>query len=406
MRLVSKIVAAALCAFAAIPADCASPLRISDYYSPWNKSRATRTSTQYIILHTTECPSEGALKKIQRYGEAHYFVDPAGRVYRIIERDRIATHAGRSMWNGRRNIDLCSIGVEVAGYHDRDITPAQYQALRELLRQLQHIYRIPDNRVLCHAMVAYGTPNRWHRRSHRGRKRCGMLFATDGARKKLGLRFKPAVDPDVKSGALTIGDPVLHEVLYGQGRAFSTGSATERQVRQNVISSSVTAWTIAREYYNSPGTVYVFPSGRRLSGDKLADWTTLPAGTVVILPQQPDFNALDNFKTIGKDGRSAEDIAGAETRSETTVYFLPNGNVRRGDQMSADGINALKPGTIMLVGYTYGGHVTANRSAFDICGKRWNYPSTLYRLPDGTLQTGDSIDERAIPGNTLVFFRN
>lgn len=407
MRLGFKLMAAVVCISAAMPADCVAALRISDYYSPRNGKRPARSSTQYIILHTTEGPSAGSLRKIRRYGEAHYFIDPAGRAYRIIERDRIATHAGRSMWNTRRNIDLYSIGVEIAGYHNRDITAAQYQALRELLRQLQRIYRIPDDRVLCHAMVAYGTPNRWHRHSHRGRKRCGMLFATDAVRSRLGLRSRPQVDPDVESGALAIGDPELHEVLYGRSRAFGTSSATEAAPSiQNVISSSVTAWTIARDRYNSPDTIYVFPSGKRVSGNKLADWTSLPAGTVVLLPQEPDFGAIDNVKTIGKDGPTAEDIAGDETRSATTVYFLPTGSVLRGSQMSTGSIAALQAGTIMLVGYTYGGHVTANRNAFDICGKRWNYPSTLYRLPDGAFQTGDSMDERAIPRNTLVFFRN
>lgn len=93
---------------------------------------------------------EGSLRKIHRYGEAHYFVTPAGEVYRIIDRRSIATHAGRSMWEGRRTLDNFSIGIEVVGFYNRE--------LRELLRQLKSLYRIKDKNILTHSMVAYARP--------------------------------------------------------------------------------------------------------------------------------------------------------------------------------------------------------------------------------------------------------
>jgi hypothetical protein len=65
----------------------------------------------------------------------------------------------------------------------------------------------------------------------------------------------------------------------------------------------------------------------------------------------------------------------------------------------------LVAGTRILVGYTHGGRIAAKRSAFDICGPRWNLPSTFYRLPDGRLLHGGEIDERGIPNGTLVFFQ-
>ena len=113
----------------------------------------------------------GSLKKIRRRGEAHYVVGLNGRVYRIIDKSRIATHAGRSYWDGNKVIDNFSIGIEVVGYHNKSITAAQRLAIKELVSQLQRVYAITDERVLTHSMVAYGSPNRWHRRSHRGRPR-------------------------------------------------------------------------------------------------------------------------------------------------------------------------------------------------------------------------------------------
>ena len=150
----------------------ASGLEITSYYSPRNCERPPRTRTDYIILHTTEGAAKGSLRKVRKNGEAHYFVNTDGHIYRIIRKERVAFHAGRSMWRGRTNIDNSSLGIEVVGYHNKSITNAQYKALRELLQQLQSIYNIPDSRVLSHSMIAYGAPNRWHKRSHRGRKRC------------------------------------------------------------------------------------------------------------------------------------------------------------------------------------------------------------------------------------------
>ncbi|MBN2244135.1 MAG: N-acetylmuramoyl-L-alanine amidase, partial [Acidobacteria bacterium] len=150
---------------------------IKNRYSPYNRTRPHRQSTEFIILHTTEGADAGSLDVVRRGGLAHYLVSKSGVVYRIIDKMKIARHAGRSMWNGLTNIDDYSIGIEVVGYHNKDILDAQYDALRELLRQLQSLYDIPDDHVLTHSMVAYGNPNRFHRYSHRGRKTCGMIFA-------------------------------------------------------------------------------------------------------------------------------------------------------------------------------------------------------------------------------------
>jgi hypothetical protein len=173
----------------------ANNLRIENRFSPLNKKRPRRPSTRYIILHTTEGEEEGSLRKIVRYGEAHYCVCPSGKVCRIIDKDKIAKHAGRSMWEGRSAIDNHSIGIEVVGYHNKDITDAQYAALRELLSQLKSLYGIADKNVLTHSMVAYGRPNRFHHDSHRGRKRCGMIFARADVRPGWDCRISPIMMP-------------------------------------------------------------------------------------------------------------------------------------------------------------------------------------------------------------------
>ena len=186
------------------------------YRSPRNPERRVRASTELIVLHTTEAPARSSLNKLSDRGEAHFCVTEEGGVYAIVDRDRVAFHAGRSMWNGKEDVDNFSIGIECVGYHDKPMPMPQIAAIRDLVKDLQRMYRLPDYCVVCHSHVAYGSPNKWQKRKHRGRKRCGMLFAMPSVRRVLELKSRPAFDADTRSGRLTVGDDYLQNVLYGR----------------------------------------------------------------------------------------------------------------------------------------------------------------------------------------------
>ena len=186
-----------------------------DYRSPRNPERRIRKATTLVVLHTTEAHAKSSLNKLSERGEAHYCVVEDGTVYRIIDKDREAYHAGRSMWNGKEDCDEYTIGIEVVGHHDKPVTAKQIQAINELVATLQKTYKLKDHQVICHSHVAYGAPNKWHKKKHRGRKRCGMLFAMPSVRARLGLTSRPAYDPDVRAKRLVQGDKFLDNVLYG-----------------------------------------------------------------------------------------------------------------------------------------------------------------------------------------------
>jgi N-acetylmuramoyl-L-alanine amidase len=199
-------------------ASPATAVSFENQYSRWNRERPKRPHTSYIVLHTTESSGLSALEKLRRYGEAHYLVGTDGRIYRIIDKDRVARHAGLSLWQGHRSLDNFSIGIEVVGFHDGTFEAHQLASLRELIRQLRARYRIPAENVVTHSMVAYGRPNRFHVEDHRGRKRCGMAFARPDLRMQLGLNARPVADRDVQKGRLTVGDPELFEILFPRAR--------------------------------------------------------------------------------------------------------------------------------------------------------------------------------------------
>ena len=397
-----------------------SSFRIRNKYSPLNSKRPLRPYTKYIILHTTEGEEAGSLNKVYLEGLANYFVSKSGVIYRIIDKRKIARHAGRSMWDGQTTIDNYSIGIEVVGYHDKDIMDAQYDAVRELLRQLQSMYDIPDDHVLTHSMVAYGSPNRYHPYNHRGRKTCGMIFANPEVRARLGLEAQPAYDPDVKAGRLKNADKELATFLFPKNLEPVLVASNEKTIPESpeieipsesfIIGKSNTAWDIARDRYDHPSTLYTFPNGNVLNGDQIENWARIPAGTRVAFDEMDDTESFEGFLEIGKDGDTAEAIAGEAKTSATTIYFFPDGYIRTGAELQGTSagrrlLNNTPEKTLILLGYIYGGQIKARRTASYIAGKKWNYPSTYYRYPDGTMLSGDDIDQKNIPRNTFIFFQ-
>ncbi|MCE9612710.1 MAG: N-acetylmuramoyl-L-alanine amidase [Lentisphaerae bacterium] len=431
VRAAARVCVAVLCLLAGATAARAN-VPFTQSWSPHNRERPVRQSTLYIILHTTEGPAPGSLQKLRDNGEANFFVDPTGRIYAIIDRRRVALHAGRSMWRGRTNMDEVSIGIEVAGYYYQNLTAPQYTSLRALLTELQAQYGIADANVLTHSMVAYGAPNRWHRRSHRGRKRCGMLFASSAVRQKLGLTDQPSYDPDVRAGRLVVGDPYLAQKLYSGSSSKAIASASVMPAASSsrsrakpapvvpaavatampppgegmLITANRSAWDVARDMYNEPTTRYVFPDGKVANGNQIRNWKSIPPGTRVIIAASESENSEERLQRIGRDGDTAREVAGDEFNTARTIYFLKDGRIRTGAELAAAELDALPAETGMLVGYAQGGAITAKRRAFDVCGVKWNNPSTFYRFPDGSIQSGAQVRENAIPLGTQVFFRN
>ncbi|MBI3190235.1 N-acetylmuramoyl-L-alanine amidase [archaeon] len=324
--------------------------KLTDVYSPKRRTRPNRKSTRYIILHTTEGDATGALRKLSKRGEASYLLEKNGKIDRILKPKQISMGCGRSLWEGLYNLDNYSVNIEVEGYHNNGMTPKQYSSLKSFLSDLQKEYKVSDEDVIPHSQVAFGRPNKWHRRSHRGRKRCGMLFSTEKVREKLGLITKPRYDPDVAAGKLIIADKYLADVLY-------SGEDPSRKMPQ--------------------------------------------------IPESEDEDIA--IRTIEK-GHTIWEYAGDEFDSETTIYLLENGMIRRGDELKKIGyaFDKISPGLKIAVGYVYGGHVSKNRTAYSIVGEDWDLPSTIYISPDPERRkiiTGDDVKESRIEPGTLILFR-
>jgi N-acetylmuramoyl-L-alanine amidase len=244
--------------------------------------KRTRKSTKYIIVHTSECDlkttlkivSEGKqdnFKWVTRGGHTHYVIARDGQTYRILDQKFRAHHAGRSMWNGERRINRVSVGIELVGYHNRDITASQYKSVGLLIEILKSTYRLDDRAVLTHSQVAYKSGPFYRR----GRKHCARNFD----RKRAGLKPTWPYDPDVRAGRLQ-PDPVLSSIFYG------TRTQTGAKYPSHVIQRDKTAWQIAGGKYNSPDTIYKLPGGLLISGNRInkkIGWDRIPAGTKIFI---------------------------------------------------------------------------------------------------------------------------
>ena len=339
----------AIVIFVAISALTGAAIDASGRYrSPRNPERKVRRSTELIVLHTTEAPARSSLNKLSDRGEAHYCVTENGTIYAIVDRDREAFHAGRSMWNGKEDVDKFSIGIECVGYHDKPMPSVQIAAIRGLVTELKAMYRLSDDRVVCHSHVAYGAPNKWHRSKHRGRKRCGMLFAMSSVRKALGLNAKPAYDPDVRAKRLVVADQYLHRVLYSGVDTMKT----------HYVAGSVEP----AGQSGSPGWI------SRLLGR--GNTATQPA--------------------VNKPQAAKPAVAKPAVNKPAT---------NKPAVVAPKSIAELKS-----MGYQQKGVVSKDQTALKIAGARWNAPDTYYTIRNKVIP-GTSIDASHIEKGMVIWMK-
>ena len=382
---------------------------IVDFRSRLNPrfKKVRRQNTKYIVVHTSELGLKTTLRVVSKGkrfrsgrrtngGHTHYVIARNGRIYRILDKKYVADHAGLSMWNGDKDLSNISIGIELVGYHYAPISEKQYQSVGILIDILQGEYNVDDRAVLTHSQVAYGTPNRWFRKNHRGRKRCAKNFVR--AKAELGPTW--SYDPDVNAGRL-MADTQLSEVFYSQAKFDSQADEA------NIISKRNTAWVIAGEDFDSTTTVYKFPNGRLYTGDQIEKnigWNRIPAKTVVLLNQESSVELLKDdgpVKTIS-DGTTAWSLAGKSYNRKTTIYFLPSGRIKPGSMIND--WDDLPARTRLIIGYKGPYMLHKGQSAFRIAGFNYNDQKTIYYLPSKELLRGHKIEDFSkLQSGTLVF---
>jgi N-acetylmuramoyl-L-alanine amidase len=130
--------------------------------SPNHDARPESRAIDMLVLHYTGMTTaEAALERLcdpAAKVSAHYCVDEDGTVIRLVGEGRRAWHAGTAYWRGERDINGCSLGIELVnpghefGY--RPFSETQIAALTALCRDIVASHPIPPERVLGHSDVA------------------------------------------------------------------------------------------------------------------------------------------------------------------------------------------------------------------------------------------------------------
>lgn len=123
-----------------------------------------RHPVDMLVIHYTGMePAERAIAWLcdpASKVSAHYLVDQAGAVTRMVAEERRAWHAGVSWWRGRDDINSRSIGIELANPgHDfgyDDFPEPQIAALIELAQGIVARHAIAPRNVVGHSDVAPG----------------------------------------------------------------------------------------------------------------------------------------------------------------------------------------------------------------------------------------------------------
>ena len=123
-------------------------MTIHDDYSPNQSARPVGVVPSLIVVHGTVGTDAGDLSWIKNPASAvsyHYFVMRTGQIHRLVRPERKAWHAGKSVWNGRSEVNNFSIGIGLSNLGNGEpYTPAQYKAAGWLCGVLMRHYPIPS----------------------------------------------------------------------------------------------------------------------------------------------------------------------------------------------------------------------------------------------------------------------
>ena len=148
-------------AIVALAAGCAGGPPIDTTYS----SVSQDSRAQYLVIHFTSEDFASSLKVLtQGPVSAHYLVrDDPPIVYRLVDENRRAYHAGVSSWKGQTQLNAASIGIEIVNLGDRgppdaltwsDYPKAQIDVVVALVKDIVKRHDIRPDRIVGHSDIA------------------------------------------------------------------------------------------------------------------------------------------------------------------------------------------------------------------------------------------------------------
>ncbi len=127
--------------------------------SPNFGPRRDGLTPELVVIHYTALPLAEALDWLtspEREVSAHYLIARDGRLFRLVDEDQRAWHAGRGSWGPRIDVNSCSIGIELENCGASPFAAPQMDRLEHLLADLLSRYSLPPDAVIGHSDLAPG----------------------------------------------------------------------------------------------------------------------------------------------------------------------------------------------------------------------------------------------------------
>ena len=146
---------------ALVLAGCGGHLPIDTTYT----SRNQDSRAQFLVLHYTDDDFDTSLKVLtEGRVSSHYLVaESPPRIFRLVDEERRAWHAGVSEWQGHTALNAASIGIEIvnAGAIDTPqgrsfapYAPEQIELVVRLVKDIVRRHAIRPDRVIGHGDIA------------------------------------------------------------------------------------------------------------------------------------------------------------------------------------------------------------------------------------------------------------
>ena len=128
----------------------------------FSKKSRNKGKIKFLIIHYTGMQSmRESIKRllsIKHKVSCHYLISRAGKIFQMVDDNKVAWHAGKSKWGQIENLNYSSIGIELVnnghkfGY--QKFSERQINALVELCLKLKKKYKIKNRCILGHSDIA------------------------------------------------------------------------------------------------------------------------------------------------------------------------------------------------------------------------------------------------------------
>ena len=138
-------------------------MKINNRFSPnFNKKKRSINSIKIIVIHYTGMQSEresiSRLCNPKSKVSSHFVINQKGKVYRLVQDEKIAWHAGKSRWGKYRQLNKNSIGIELVNKGHRfgytNFKKKQLLSLIKICKSLVKKYKIKKKYIVGHSDIS------------------------------------------------------------------------------------------------------------------------------------------------------------------------------------------------------------------------------------------------------------